>query len=143
MHHFVHAVVGSVALVAGIYLLTQPVGAAENPDNYRAAQLIVKKSMMQPYVATPADIAHAHELTQQFHAQKVPPVAMRSIPNQSSIRPSSWPMVKHDNPQSLGGGYVMQFVYPKPGVTCAVIRDEETKSIVNSDCGVPMPGAAR
>jgi hypothetical protein len=81
MHHFVHAVVGSVALVAGIYLLTQPVGAAENPDNYRAAQLIVKKSMMQPYVATPADIAHAHELTQQFHAQKVPPVAMRSIPN--------------------------------------------------------------
>jgi hypothetical protein len=142
MRHYFHVVVGSVALLVGILLLST--GHAAEPERGEVVQLIPsKQSVMQPYVATPADIAHAHELTKQFYAQPIPRPAMRTSPQQTTARPSAWPTIKHDDPRSLGGGYVMQMVYPKPGVQCSIIRRESEvpndgtgTSILDSGCKV-------
>ena len=117
---------GCIALVVGLYLSINSANAAQ-------------QSVMEPYVATPDDVARARALTKQFYAQKVPPVAMRTSPQQSAIRPSAWPLIKHDNPQSLGDGYVMQLVHPRPGMSCAVVSDHQ-KAITSVDCGPHRPG---
>jgi hypothetical protein len=135
MRHYFHLVVGSVALVVGLYLMTQSAFAANEPS-----PIVVRQSVMRAYVATPADIAHARALTRQFYAQPIPTVKTGTWSQPALIRPSAWPQVKHDNPQSLGNGYVIQMVYPKPGVSCAVIREEQAGLILNSGCGVHYPG---
>lgn len=121
---------GCIAVLAGLYLALDQAAAAE-------------QSVMQPYVATPDDITHARALTKQYYAQKAPPTKMRTWSQQSLVRPSAWSVIKHDNPQSLGDGNVMQLVYPKKGVACVVIRNTQTASIVSSDCGNTIPGASR
>ena len=134
MRHYFHVLVGTAALLMGVYLLTQPAFAAD--------PVTAQQSVMQPYVATPDDIARARQLTDEYYSQQPAP-HMRVAPQQATPRPSAWPVVKHDNPQSLGGGFVMEFVYPKAGWTCAVVRDEQSQAIVHSDCGPSAPGAAR
>jgi hypothetical protein len=115
MRQVIAILIGCVVIITGLYF--------SMPDAFAESQ-----SVMQPYVATPDDVAHAHELTQQFYAQPIPTAAMRMR------------AIKQDPPTLLGNGYTMQMVYPKSNLACVVTRDAFQRVISVDGCAVHRLG---
>lgn len=118
---------GCIAILAGLYYSLNNAQASE------------RQSVLQPFVASPEDAAHAREMMGQYKTQPIPAQAS-TWSQRPLVRPSSWPMIKHDNPHSLGNGYVMQIVYPKPGIACAVVHDGAQQIISVSGCNASSSG---